>query len=1765
MAGPRFFLSDQDVNEFNADQWLSQQQQKLADDWLAQQQRLGSGFETPPAQNAPLAAPEPTPAPAPPETPPAPEPAAPAPAQPSALLDLDQPAPIAPDVPLPSPSRIPSPAPTATGPAAVLPSGGLVDYARQAAQRAGIDPDLFVRQINQESGFNPGSRSPAGAIGIAQIVPRFHPNVDPTNPTASLDYAANLMANLTRQYGGDIGKALVAYNGGQGAVDALNSGKPYGESQQYLSRILGGSDQTTASASSAPGNVSLSQFGDKTISYEDAYSACGPAAAARLAAVYGNNIPLSVAIEAAKRVGWTPGGGMNGIANEKKLMDALNLPSTLDTSGDWGAITSGAQTGMVTISTPLHYFSASGTRQRSDGQTELYVGQSGLDLKAGKAWMTPQEIEQVAGKISGALFSDPSKAVAAGEWMQRAAADHGVQPESPDQALTALDQARQTAGISAPSAPGPLDQISRPFGEAFQNVRDVAGQVGGGILNTLSGAGRVMQQGQNVNIAGTTAEAAATGEAAAANQANPPLTGVRTAIAESPVGGILGAANTLRGEDPFAVMADLNKKYGTTMPSDQMTPEDRKRAENAMLVVGGMTGPVGASRFFHGTGGDFPRPDAAKFDPNGLFGPGYYLTDSPQVAGGVVQAETPPLTVMQQELEARGLGLPRDVAGTVRMPGYAQARGPADAIGLADVDNIASALERVPSITPDLARVLANGQRGNSAVQAEVKLQEMLDALKVPPVEQRDILRTAFPAPAAGPNVRAVDVPQGLRLLDADAPLDRGTLRIIEPHLRYPEDAGELRRQVGPGSTGSDLFRFLQKNDGPEAAAQTLASAGFDGIRYSGGQRIPMTDAAGAPIEHTALVVFPESLDKLTNAISGRAGGAASIPFATTLGGAATGGAVAYQTTDPNDPNRGLKIAGGALTGGGAAYGAGRLVSTPAVREFAASEEGSLFPGRGKPPDLTVPRDVTRPAVSGAAVARQAGTATEQATLRPQEADRAANILLSKFPEDVRPHLTDAAETFGQFAGQRRGVISDPQAEANAAEVALGTTPEKWIKTPAGRAFNQEQAIALGNTLAQVGREYDAQLADVLTARAAGTATSEMEAGLASKTLEFGALAGVRSGAAAEAGRALRAFRQTLEGTGYANRNKAIDAAFKAIGGNKEQFAQWVEEFSKIPATDPVARYQMLRGLQKPSWWDRISILRYASMLSSTTTHLVNAFGNTVNLGVDIATKPVSVGLDVARAGVTGGERTRYMGELAPQVRGLLDGAVSGFWDGWTALRTGINPRDAGKFESIRSGFQSGNKVVDFAVEAPLRALTFADNVFRGMAFGSQVRAIAARQGIAKGLSGDALRAHIDDVVTNIVQHPDIADEASGLAARTVLQEPNTVASAITSFGRGSGADNVAKRIVREIILPFAKTPANILNQGMEMTPYGLLKTSRLARAGDVGGATDAAARVAFGSALMVGVGAMAANGMVTGGYPADPKERDTLPTGWQPWSLRLPNGQGGHNYISFSQLGPVAVPLAVAAIAGQSLREGVIADPVTLGSSLGKFMVDQTFLQGLSSIIDAVKDPKRYGENVAEQMATSFVPYAAMSREITRITGQADRDPKGAIQAIQALIPGVAETVPRRQDALGRDIHSTQTGIGAALSPARYSADQPEPILEAFRSVGLGLPSAPKEFRVTSQITGTSSPPIALNEREQKQYQALFGQRLQERLTPILSSPAWNQRTAEARKKELDRQVQLARDYAEGQIYRGLTTEERQKRMKEGRARQQVKPLPVP
>lgn len=128
---------------------------------------------------------------------------------------------------------------------------------RQAATRAGVDPDLFVRLIEAESSFDPdvisGRRvSSAGAKGIAQLMPVHWSVVDPTNPEASLNYAARMLSDFYRRYG-SWELALAAYNAGPGSVEKYGGVPPYQETRAYVSKIMG-----SRSSGKAPGMASPS-------------------------------------------------------------------------------------------------------------------------------------------------------------------------------------------------------------------------------------------------------------------------------------------------------------------------------------------------------------------------------------------------------------------------------------------------------------------------------------------------------------------------------------------------------------------------------------------------------------------------------------------------------------------------------------------------------------------------------------------------------------------------------------------------------------------------------------------------------------------------------------------------------------------------------------------------------------------------------------------------------------------------------------------------------------------------------------------------------------------------------------------------------------------------------------------------------------------------------------------------------------------------------------------------------------------------------------------------------------------------------------------------------------------------------------------------------------------------------------------------------------------------------------------------------------------
>jgi hypothetical protein len=136
-------------------------------------------------------------------------------------------------------------------------------YILAAASKYGLDPLFVLEVIRQESKFRTDAVSPAGAQGIAQLMPATAARlgVNPFDPVEAIEGGCRILRSLLLRYNGRTDLALAAYNAGEIAVDAylygvsrccttkgglINPKKiktdgipPYKETQEYVSKIIG--------------------------------------------------------------------------------------------------------------------------------------------------------------------------------------------------------------------------------------------------------------------------------------------------------------------------------------------------------------------------------------------------------------------------------------------------------------------------------------------------------------------------------------------------------------------------------------------------------------------------------------------------------------------------------------------------------------------------------------------------------------------------------------------------------------------------------------------------------------------------------------------------------------------------------------------------------------------------------------------------------------------------------------------------------------------------------------------------------------------------------------------------------------------------------------------------------------------------------------------------------------------------------------------------------------------------------------------------------------------------------------------------------------------------------------------------------------------------------------------------------------------------------------------------------------------------------------
>jgi len=112
---------------------------------------------------------------------------------------------------------------------------------QELAARYDLSPALIEAVVWQESRWQAGARSPVGARGLAQLMPGTAQQlgVNADDPMANLEGGARYLREQLDRFGGDLEKALAAYNAGPNRVSQADGVPKIRETQQYVASVIG--------------------------------------------------------------------------------------------------------------------------------------------------------------------------------------------------------------------------------------------------------------------------------------------------------------------------------------------------------------------------------------------------------------------------------------------------------------------------------------------------------------------------------------------------------------------------------------------------------------------------------------------------------------------------------------------------------------------------------------------------------------------------------------------------------------------------------------------------------------------------------------------------------------------------------------------------------------------------------------------------------------------------------------------------------------------------------------------------------------------------------------------------------------------------------------------------------------------------------------------------------------------------------------------------------------------------------------------------------------------------------------------------------------------------------------------------------------------------------------------------------------------------------------------------------------------------------------
>lgn len=585
-------------------------------------------------------------------------------------------------------------------------------------------------------------------------------------------------------------------------------------------------------------------------------------------------------------------------------------------------------------------------------------------------------------------------------------------------------------------------------------------------------------------------------------------------------------------------------------------------------------------------------------------------------------------------------------------------------------------------------------------------------------------------------------------------------------------------------------------------------------------------------------------------------------------------------------------------------------------------------------------------------------------------------------------------------------------------------------------------------------------------------------------------------------------------------------------------------------------------GRQMPSrFMDKWNAWRYLAMLGNPRTHVRNIVGNAGFAPVVAAKNVTATGIEAmvnfVSRGKTGRTKSVITGATAKD-RALLGAAWADYAKAEELILAG------GKYDDLqrqRKEIEAGRVIFKTnPLEAARRfnsaAMDQEDSWFAKPHYAAAMAGYCKANGITP-----------EQIAKDGAAVKKAREYAVKEAQKATYRDTNALSQAFSDIGgKWVRSDNPAKKAVGHLvegILPFRKTPANILARGLEYSPLGIIKgVSEAVRSVKSEEITPAQAIDSI-SAGLTGTGLLALGfwlasmGLVRGHGSDDEKERgfEEL-SGHQSYSMEI-----GNDSYTLDWLAPECLPFFVGVNLydlNKGKEETNVSTVLNSMTTLTEPMLEMSCLQSLNDLIDSVGYASSNDLSglvtIAASAATSYITQAfptllgqiERSGEAERMTSYTDKnnrylttDMQYTIGKVSAKLPGWDFSQIPYIDAWGRTESSGKVGtrvVNNMLNPSYTSTivegEMEEELLRLYMQTDESVfPSrAAKYFNVDGERKD-------LTAEEYVKYATLKGQTSYEVVSELLKSKAYKGMNDEKKAKAVEDSYTLANQLAKSKI----------------------------